>query len=172
MTKIPPSLPPSLPPGAHSLFGVIGADDYRYGRKLSEVWAPWEAELEVQCSRRGIGEWNQISLGSQGGYRQTRMVETIWAAGWGKTARVVWRGGRLAWEHQQPWMSMHGVWEADEGSVWLVRGEQWTVSWAGRWQRPGFSVHTLRAMRDDSRFGVIWGEGGAGLPGLFLQLHH
>lgn len=35
-----PSLPPSLPPGAHSLFGVTGADDYRYGRKLSEVWAP------------------------------------------------------------------------------------------------------------------------------------
>lgn len=24
--------------------------------------------MEVQCSRRGIREWNQISLGSQGGY--------------------------------------------------------------------------------------------------------
>ena len=141
--------------------------------KLREVWALWEAELEVQCSRRGIGEWNQISLGSQGGYRQTRMVETKWIAGWGKTAAAVWRGGRLILEHQQFWMSMLGVWEPDEGSVWLVQGEAVdSEAGQGDGRRPGFLVHTLWAMRSYSRFGVIWGEGCAGLPGLFLQQHH
>ena len=39
----------------------------------------------------------------------------------------------------------------------------------GDGRRPGFLVHTLWAMRSYSRFGVIWGEGCAGLPGLFLQ---